>query len=86
MTAFAEGVDVSAAHPRSVFGHDERTLSDWWYRQEYLCEFVQTNDTVFDYELIKSATDGSIQPLCSDASGMNAAQSDVGGELCSTLA
>ncbi len=27
LTAFAEGVDVSAAH--RIFGHDERTLSDW---------------------------------------------------------
>jgi transposase-like protein len=27
MTAFAEGVDVSAAH--RIFGHDERTLNDW---------------------------------------------------------
>jgi IS1 family transposase len=27
MTAFAEEVDVSAAH--RIFGHDERTLSDW---------------------------------------------------------
>jgi len=27
MTAFAEGVDVSAAH--RIFRHDERTLSDW---------------------------------------------------------
>ena len=27
MTAFAEGVDVSAAH--RIFGHDERTLSEW---------------------------------------------------------
>jgi hypothetical protein len=27
MTAFAERVDVSAAH--RIFGHDERTLSGW---------------------------------------------------------
>jgi hypothetical protein len=32
MTAFAEGMDVSAAHPRSVCGHDERTLSDWLHK------------------------------------------------------
>jgi transposase-like protein len=39
MIAFAEGVDVSAAH--RIFGHDERTLSDWLRKGNQHAERIQ---------------------------------------------
>jgi IS1 family transposase len=39
MTAFAEGVDVSAAH--RIFGHDERTLSDWLRKGGHHAQRIQ---------------------------------------------
>jgi hypothetical protein len=39
MTACAEGVDVSAAH--RIFGHDERTRSDWWKKDGRPAERLQ---------------------------------------------
>ena len=45
------------------FLEEERAaLGDWWYRQEYLCEFVETTDQVFSYDLVHSAID-DIEPL-----------------------
>jgi hypothetical protein len=38
-------------------------IGEWWYRQEYLCEFVETTDTVFSYADIEAALDPNIQPL-----------------------
>jgi hypothetical protein len=38
-------------------------IGDWWYQQEYFCEFVETNDQVFSYDDIQSALDPNIAPL-----------------------
>lgn len=38
-------------------------IGDWWYRQEYLCEFVATLDQVFGYELVTEAVNVEIEPL-----------------------
>ena len=46
------------------FLEEERAaLGDWWWRQEYMCEFVETNDQVFSYDLIQEAMSGDVQPL-----------------------
>jgi hypothetical protein len=42
---------------------ERETLGDWWVAQEYECEFVQTVDQVFNYDLIMEAIDNSIPPL-----------------------
>lgn len=43
---------------------DERAaLGDWWYRQEYECEFTETVDQLFSYDLVMSAFDEKITPL-----------------------
>lgn len=45
---------------------EERTsLGEWWVRQEYECEFVQTVDQVFSYDLVMSAMDDNLSPLFS---------------------
>ncbi len=42
---------------------ERRELGDWWVRQEYECEFVQTLDQVFTYELVMASMSDEIEPL-----------------------
>jgi hypothetical protein len=71
--AWAEGGDAwerfevpATQCPRisPAFLEDERrSLGDLFYRSEYLCEFVDTDDQVFGSELIRAAVDDSLLPL-----------------------
>jgi hypothetical protein len=48
-------------HP---FLEEERcTLGDWWYKQEYRCEFVEVIDVVFSDEDITRAISSEVKPL-----------------------
>lgn len=38
-------------------------IGDWWFSQEYLCEFVDTQDVVFRYEDVQRALDPTVKPL-----------------------
>jgi hypothetical protein len=62
-----ERVEVKAPEcPRitPAFLEEERaSLGDWWYRQEYLCEFVETVDKVFAYDLVVNALSQDVKPL-----------------------
>ena len=40
-----------------------RSLGDMFFRQEYLCEFVETEDSSFCYDLIQRAFDDNIKPI-----------------------
>ena len=42
---------------------ERRTIGDWWFAQEYLCEFVDSIDQVFATEDIMRALDPEVQPL-----------------------
>ncbi len=42
---------------------ERKMIGDWWYQQEYMCEFVETDDQVFSYDDIQAALDSSIKPL-----------------------
>ncbi|MQA88710.1 MAG: hypothetical protein GEU90_00545 [Gemmatimonas sp.] len=43
---------------------EERSkIGDWWYRQEYGCEFVDTQDQVFGYEHVQAAISDDVEPL-----------------------
>lgn len=42
---------------------ERRSLGDFWYRQEYGCEFVESVDQVFGYELIMNAISTNVKPL-----------------------
>ncbi len=47
-----------------AFLEEERaSIGDWWFRQEYLCEFVETSDQVFPLELVHKAITDEITPL-----------------------
>lgn len=46
------------------FLEEERNaLGDWWYRQEYLCEFVEAEDAFFRDDDILGAITNEVQPL-----------------------
>lgn len=42
---------------------ERRTLGDWWFRQEYLCEFVETVDQLFTFEQVMGAISRDVAPL-----------------------
>ncbi len=49
--------------PREWLEQERRSIGDWWFRQEYMCEFVETIDQVFSYEDIQRALDPKVEPL-----------------------
>lgn len=42
---------------------EHAAIGSWWFRQEYGCEFVATDDQLFDYELVTTAMSSEVQPL-----------------------
>jgi hypothetical protein len=42
---------------------ERQMIGDWWYLQEYFCEFVETNDQIFSYDDINAALSSDVQPL-----------------------
>ncbi|MBT9156732.1 MAG: hypothetical protein DDT37_01720 [Firmicutes bacterium] len=42
---------------------ERRALGDWWFRQEYMCDFVETVDQAFSYEHVLGAVSSEIKPL-----------------------
>jgi hypothetical protein len=49
--------------PREWLEQERQSIGDWWYRQEYMCEFVESVDSVFRYEDIQRALDPKVTPL-----------------------
>jgi len=43
-----------------------RTLGEWWYLQEYMCEFMDTIDQLFKYEQVDQALDDEVEALFED--------------------
>jgi hypothetical protein len=42
---------------------ESQAMGEWWFRQEYMCEFMETEDQIFSYELIQEMLDPDVQPL-----------------------
>lgn len=42
---------------------ERNTIGDWWFRQEFMCEFVDTMDQLFSTESIMNAISDDVQPL-----------------------
>ena len=42
---------------------ERRALGEWWWLQEYFCEFMETTDQVFSYDLIQAAMSSDVLPL-----------------------
>jgi hypothetical protein len=49
--------------PKSFLEEERRTMGDFWYRQEYGCEFVDAVSGVFDSELVERAMTEDVRPL-----------------------
>jgi hypothetical protein len=41
-------------------------IGSWWHRQEYLCEFIETTDSVFNFDDIARAISKDVEPLVFD--------------------
>lgn len=48
---------------RGWLDEERRRIGDWWFSQEYLCEFVETTDQVFSYEDVQRALSSDVKPL-----------------------
>jgi len=48
---------------REWLDRERQMIGDWWWLQEYMCEFVETHDQVFSYDDIAAALDSDIVPL-----------------------
>jgi hypothetical protein len=42
---------------------EKESMPDFWFRQEYLCEFCETLDSVFSFSDIQSAISDEVEPL-----------------------
>ena len=42
---------------------EKRSMGDWWFKQEYMCEFVDSIDQVFSHESIMRAISSEVEPL-----------------------
>lgn len=42
---------------------ERRALGVWWYSQEYMCEFRETEDQIFASDVIEAAISPEIEPL-----------------------
>jgi hypothetical protein len=49
--------------PREWLERERAAIGDWWYAQEYECEFVEPLDQVFRYQDIMAALDPQVAPL-----------------------
>jgi hypothetical protein len=62
-----ERIEIPArACPRispAFLEQERQALGDWWYSQEYECQFRQTTDSVFNYDDVQEALSDDITPL-----------------------
>lgn len=62
-----ERVSVKATEcpriPASFLEKQKRDYPDWRYRQEYLCEFSETEEALFDREMLMRAIRADVKPL-----------------------
>ena len=49
--------------PADWLAAERGAIGDYWFRQEYMCEFVETADQVFGYEYVMDALSADVEPL-----------------------
>ena len=49
-------------HPEKL-EQQRRSLGSMFFRQEYMCEFVETVDASFHYDIVQRAFSEAVQPL-----------------------
>ncbi len=45
--------DIVMKYAKSI-KEERQTLGEWWFKQEYLCEFVETEDQLFTYDQVQN--------------------------------
>jgi hypothetical protein len=55
--------DVPERWPAAELARKRAEIGDWWYRQEFDLEFMDTVDQVFSYEAVMGALSTDVQPL-----------------------
>jgi hypothetical protein len=48
---------------REWLDNERKTIPEFWFRQEFGCEFVETSDQLFSYEDIQAIFSNDVQPL-----------------------
>ena len=49
--------------PAKFLEEEREELGEDWVRQEYLCEFVDVEGTVFQREIVEAAFDDEVAPM-----------------------
>lgn len=61
-----ERIQVPASHcpriSRSFLDAEHKSLGDLWFRQEYCCEFLDTDNQLFGRDLVDQALDKELEP------------------------
>lgn len=52
--------------PPDFLAEEKRTLGEWWYKQEYCCEFGDATDSLFRQEDLLAAVTDTVLPLFAD--------------------
>ena len=47
----------------SFLEEERASLGDRWFRQEYLCEFLEADDVLFRREVVERAITEEVKPL-----------------------
>jgi hypothetical protein len=47
--------------PSAFLEAERRSMPEWWFAQEYLCEFRETEDQLFTHEMIERARDDALE-------------------------
>lgn len=50
---------------RRFLASERRSIPDLWFRQEWLCQFLETGETVFRYEDVQGMLHGNLRPFFS---------------------
>lgn len=62
-----ERVEITADKcPRispEFLAEERASMGEWWFRQEYMCEFVETDDQLFGFDLVMRAVRPDVEPL-----------------------
>jgi hypothetical protein len=48
---------------KEFLAEEQRSMPDPWFRAEYLCEFTDTEDSVFSYDQVMGASSDEVEPL-----------------------
>jgi hypothetical protein len=52
--------------PEAWLEREREQIGDWWFQQEYLCEFIDTEDQFFSTEDVMAALSDDVLPLFGD--------------------